>query len=328
MTSTKPFVAAAVQAAPVFLDRAATIAKACDLIADAASRGAKLIVLPETFVPSYPSWIWVLPLTQRAEWSQLHAELLANAVTVPGPETEVLGQAARAAGAWVAIGINELNDTSRGTLYNTLLIFAPDGTLVSRHRKLMPTGSERLVWARSEEADLRVFDTELGRLSGLICWENYMPLARYALYAQGAQVHLAPTWDKSEQWLATMRHVAREGRAFVIGCCSAVRRSDIPERYGFRELFASDWVNTGNSLIVDPEGVVLAGPLAEQEGILLAEIDPAKASGARWLFDAAGHYDRPDLFTFAVKDKADRESPLRARPARRRRGGGGSGAHS
>ena len=261
-------------------------------------------MLPETFIPTYPSWIWVLPLTRRAEWSALHGELIANAVTVPGPETQALGAAAKAANAWVAIGINELNDTSRGSLYNTLLLFGPDGTLLSRHRKLMPTGTERLVWTRSEVADLRVFDTDLGRLSGLICWENYMPLARYALYAQGAQVHMAPTWDKSDQWLATMRHVAREGRAYVIGCCSAVRRSDVPERYAFRELFGSEWLNTGNSLIVDPEGSVIAGPLEKQEGILLAEIDPAMASGSRWLFDAAGHYDRPDLFTFGVKEPA------------------------
>ena len=300
----KPFLAAAVQAAPVFLDRAATVEKACALIADAASRGAKLIVLPETFVPAYPAWVWFLPLTRRAEVMQLYRELVENAVDVPGPDVDRLGVAARDAGAWVAIGVNERNAGRSGTtLYNTLLLFDDSGRLIERHRKLMPTGGERMVWTPGEPVPLKVHDTPRGRLGQLICWENYMPLARYALYEQGAQIHLAPTWDKSDQWLASMRHIAREGRVFVISVCQALHRDHVPDRYKFKDTFPSglEWVNVGNSLIVDPDGVVLAGPCEAREEILLAEIDPGKASGSRWIFDAAGHYDRPDLFSFSQR---------------------------
>ncbi|TMQ72186.1 MAG: carbon-nitrogen hydrolase family protein [Candidatus Eisenbacteria bacterium] len=319
----RAFRAAAVQAAPVFLDRDATIEKACDLIADAAREGARLIVLPEAFVPAYPAWVWVLPLTRRAEIAQLYAELVSQSIAVPGPETERLAAAARAARAFVTIGVNERNDqASRTTLFNTLLMFDDEGRLRRRHRKLMATGGERMVWAASQEADLVVEDTPLGRLSGLICWENYMPLARYALYAQGAEVHVAPTWDRSEQWLATLRHVAREGRAWVIGCCQALHRSGVPARYAFLNAFppGTEWINPGNSAIVDPEGLVVAGPLEAREGILHAEIEPGRAQGSRWIFDAAGHYSRSDLFTFAVNDGAQASvAAPRAKAKMRRR---------
>ena len=300
----EPFLAAAVQAAPVFLDRAATVEKACALIADAGARGARLIVLPETFVPAYPAWVWFLPLTRRAEVMQLYRELVENAVDVPGPDVEQLGAAARAAGAWVAVGVNERNTGRSGTtLYNTLLLFDDSGRLVERHRKLMPTGGERMVWTPGEPVPLKVHDTPRGRLGQLICWENYMPLARYALYEQGAQIHLAPTWDKSDQWLASMRHIAREGRVFVISVCQALHRDQVPDRYAFKDTFPAglEWVNVGNSLIVDPDGVVLAGPCEGREETLFAEIDPGKAAGSRWIFDAAGHYDRPDLFVFSQR---------------------------
>ncbi len=301
----RPFLAAAVQAAPVFLDRDATVEKACGLIAGAAREGARLIVLPETFVPAYPAWVWLLPPTRRADLAALYRDLVEQSVTVPGPEVERLGRAARDACAWVAIGVNERNAERSGTTrYSTLLMYDDEGRLVSRHRKLMPTGAERLVWTQGERADLKVHDTPLGRLSGLICWENYMPLARYALYAQGAQIHLAPTWDKSVQWIASMCHVAREARAWVIGCCQALHRDHVPDRLPFKDAIPRDaeWINVGNSLIVDPEGVVVAGPLAGREGILCAEIDQGRAAGSRWIFHAAGHYSRPDLFEFAVRE--------------------------
>ena len=310
--SARAFRAAAVQAAPVFLDRAATVEKACDLIADAARQGARLIVLPEAFVPAYPAWVWVLPLTRRAEVVALYGELVEQSMTVPGPETERLAAAAKAAKAWVAIGVNERNADRSGTsLYNTLLIFDPDGCLQARHRKLMPTGGERLVWTPGERADLQVYDTPLGKVSGLICWENYMPLARYALYARGAEIHLAPTWDKSEQWIASMRHIAREGRAWVIACCQALHRDHVPDRYPFKDAFppSTGWINVGNSVIVDPDGGIVAGPLEGREGILHAEIDPSKASGSRWIFDAAGHYSRSELFDFAVREYGGNGAP-------------------
>jgi nitrilase len=300
----KPFLAAAVQAAPVFLERDATVDKACTLIARAAAEGARLIVLPEAFVPAYPAWVWFLPLTRRADIAMLYRTLVEQSVDVPGPEVARLGAAARAAGAWVAVGVNERNTGHSGTtLYNTLLLFDDQGRLVEWHRKLMPTGGERLIWTAGEPVPLQVHDTPHGRLGQLICWENYMPLARYALYEQGAQIHLAPTWDKSEQWLASMRHIAREGRLFVISVCQALHRDMVPDRFPFKDLLPAGlaWLNVGNSLIVDPDGNVLAGPCEAKEGILYAEIDPGKASGSRWIFDAAGHYNRPDLFVFSQR---------------------------
>jgi nitrilase len=322
VTSPRPYLAAAVQAAPVFLDRDATVDKACALIAEAAAKGAKLIVLPEAFVPAYPAWIWTLPLTRRPDVAALHRALVENAVDVPGPEVERLAGAARAARAWVAIGVNERNSEASGTsIYNTLLLFDDQGRLVERRRKLMPTGAERMVWANGEAVPLRVHDTPLGRLSSLICWENYMPLARYALYERGAQVHLAPTWDKSDQWIAGMRHIAREGRMFVIGCCQALHRDQVPDTWPFKDTLPAnaEWINVGNSLIVDPDGLLLAGPVAEQETTLFAEIDPGRSSGLRWIFDAAGHYNRTDLFTFSMRgDEAPAAAPADGpRPARR-----------
>jgi nitrilase len=311
MTGPAPFTAAVVQASPVFLDRDATVEKACGLIAMAGARGAKLVVLPEAYVPAYPAWVWYLPLTRRPDVAKLYRALVENAIDVPGPETERLGLAARDAGAWVAIGVNERNaKASRTTLYNTGLLFDDRGALVEARRKLMPTGGERLVWTPGEPVPLRVHDTPLGRVGALICWENYMPLARFALYEQGVQIHLAPTWDYSEAWLASMRHVAREGRTWVIGCSQAVRRDEIPDHLPFKDAIPEslEWINAGNSVVVDPDGGVVAGPLARAHDTLYVEIDPGRAAGSRWIFDAAGHYHRPDLFHFAMRAPATPEA--------------------
>jgi nitrilase len=302
--SLAPFRVAAVQHAPVFLDRDATVAKACFHVAEAGRLGAKLVVFPEAFVPAYPDWVWVLPPRERAAISRLYAELLANAITVPGPETERIGRAARDAGAQVVIGVNERNSEASGSsLYNTLLFFDAEGRLYARHRKLIPTGGERLVWSQGDGSTLAVHPTPLGRLCGVICWENYMPLLRYSMYAWGAQLYVAATWDRGDAWLATLRHIAREGRVFVISCCMALRRSDIPDRYDFKRLYAPgrDWINVGDSAILNPDGEFLAGPLHERQGLLLADIDPVQYAGARWMFDAAGHYARPDLFQLTVR---------------------------
>jgi nitrilase len=299
-----PFKVAAVQHAPVFLDRDATIDKACALIAEAGRAGAKLVVFPEAFVPAYPDWVWVLPARERAALSGLYAELVANAVSVPSVATERLGQAAREAGAQVVIGVNERNAEASGTsLYNSLLFFDADGKLYARHRKLIPTGGERLVWAQGDGSTLAVHATPLGRLCGVICWENYMPLTRYAMYAWGAQLYIAATWDRGDPWLATLRHIAREGRVFVIGCCMGLRDADIPARYEFKRLYppGREWINAGDSAVLNPDGSFIAGPLHERQGILYAEIDPMQYAGPRWMFDAAGHYARPDLFQLTVR---------------------------
>ena len=302
-TLPRPFVAAAVQATPVFMDREGSTDKACALIAEAAGKGAELVVLPEAFIPSYPSWVWVLPIAERAEVAALHRLMVEQAVRVPGPVTERLGLAARAARAWVALTVDEAGPA--GTIYNTLLLFDPDGRLVESRRKLMPTGGERLIWKAGEPVAPRVHDTPLGRVGGLLCWENYMPLARYALYREGLQVLVSPTWDRADAWVASMRHIAREGRTFVIGCCQVVRRDDIPDSRPFkRYLPDKEWLNDGNSVIVDPDGGLLAGPLTAREGILLAEIDPGRTLGSRWIFDSVGHYQRDDVFEFGIRGAA------------------------
>jgi len=296
---------AAVQATPVFLDRDATIEKACDRIAEAAKNGAKLVVFPESFVPGYPDWVWIVPAGRGAMLSKLHGRLLANAVSVPGGAVERIAEAARRANTHVAIGVTERNDEASGaTMFNTLLFFNERGEMTGRHRKLVPTGGERLVWAQGDASGLRVHETSIGRIGGLICWENYMPLARYALYAAGVQIYVAPTWDHGEGWLATLRHIAREGRTFVVGCSIAIRRRDmgeIADLYDTRE-----WVNPGGSAIIDPKGNVIAGPVNEREEIVYADIDLEAARGAKWDLDTAGHYARPDIFELTI----DREPRL------------------
>lgn len=298
------FTIAAVQACPVYMDLEATTEKACELIAAAGREGAELAVFPEAFLPGYPLWVWFIPPGQTRPLREVYAELHRNSVTVPGETTDRLSEAARAAGVTVAIGINERNsEASDSTIFNTLLYIGADGTLLGKHRKLMPTAAERLVWGMGDGSDLEVFATSFGRLGGLLCWENYMPLARYALCAWGEQIHVAPTWDRGEPWLSTMRHVAKESRCFVVGCCTAMHVSDIPDRFSFKEEYmgaVDGWVNPGDSLIVDPDGKVVAGPAHEEETILYAEVRPDQLTGPRFQLDIAGHYARPDVFRLQI----------------------------
>jgi nitrilase len=301
---------AAVQAAPVFLNREATMDKAEQLIAEASREGARLVVFPETFVPAYPDWVWAIPPGRGSLLGELYSELVDQSVTVPGPATERLGEAARAAGSYVAIGVNERNTAaSDGSLYNTLLYFDPQGNFIGKHQKLVPTAPERMVWAPGSGSTLEVYDTSIGKLSGLICWENYMPLARYAMWAWGAQIHIAPTWDRGEPWISTLRHTAKEGRVYVLGCGSALRRDDIPDSYAFKQNLSTetDWVNPGDSVIIDPDGKFIAGPVRNEETILYAEMEPRNLRGPRYQLDVAGHYSRPDIFQLTV-DRSERPS--------------------
>jgi len=295
---------AAVQAAPVFLDLEATLAKTRDLVARAAREGARLAVFPETFLPGYPLWVWFIPSGHTHPLRELYTELHAGSITIPGPETDALAAMAREHQITIAIGVNERNTGgSETSLYNTLLVLGPDGSILSRHRKLVPTAGERLVWAQGDGSDLDVVDLPFGKLSGLICWENYMPLARYALAAQGAQIHVAPTWDRGEPWTSSMRHIAKESRAFVVGCCSAMRKADIPDRFDFKAKYlgeVGEWINPGGSLIADPDGKLVAGPALEEETILYADVRPDQLVGPRWQLDVAGHYARPDVFELRV----------------------------
>lgn len=304
----EPFIVAAAQAAPIFLDRDATIDKACKLIAEAGAAGAKLVVFPECFIPTYPLWVWFIRPAETRALRELYSELLENAVEIPSQPVDRLRDAAREAGLVVAIGVNERNSEASGsTLFNSTLVIGSDGDILGKRRKLMPTVGERIVHGQGDGSTLEVFDTAFARLSCLTCWENYMPLARYAMWAWGAQIHLAPTWDRGEPWLSTLRHTAKEGRVYVLGCCSAMHRDDIPDRYSFKESIPPDveWVNPGDSVIINPDGKVLAGPVRNEETILYAEIDPRELRGPRFQLDVAGHYGRPDIFQLTV-DRRER----------------------
>jgi nitrilase len=312
--------AAAVQATPVFLHRDETVDKSVRLIKEAGSNGAGLIVFPETFIPTYPDWVW-----RAGVWDglskKLYGMLLENSVVVPSPATEALGRAAKRAKAYVSMGVNEREEHG-STIFNAQLYFGPDGTLLGKHRKLMPTGGERLVWGYGDGSTLVTFDTPFGRLGGLTCWENYMPLARYAMYAQGIDVWCAPTWDNGEAWIATLRHIAREGRVFVIGVAPLLRGSDVPEDVpGHGELWKGedDWMNEGYSSIVGPEGDILAGPLVKEEGILYAELDASVARASRSQFGAVGHYSRSDIFQLTVDTSENRPAIEAQRPTAGRR---------
>jgi nitrilase len=301
------FKIAAVQACPTFLDLDSSVDKACTLIREAGKEGAVLAAFPEAFLPGYPVWVWFIPPGHTAPLRELYALLVENAVTIPSDTTNRLCDAAREAGIAVTIGINERNVESSGsTLYNTILYIGPDGTIRGKHRKLIPTAGERLVWGQGDGSDLDVHEFPFGRVGGLICWENYMPLARYAMTAWGTEIFVAPTWDRGEPWLSTLRHVAKEGRCFVLGSCSAMAKSDIPDSLSFKEQYlqsVDEWVNPGLSVIVDPDGKIVAGPAEKEETILYAEVSRDLITGPRFQLDVAGHYARPDVFELIVRRK-------------------------
>jgi nitrilase len=299
---------AVVQAAPVLFNRDATLAKACDLIAEAARRGARLVLFPEAFIPAYPRGMgFGAVVGSRSREGRLSWQLYwENSVAVPGPAVDILGAASREAGVFLAIGVIERDSRfSGGTLYCTLLYFGPDGGLLGVHRKLKPTGSERLIWGEGDGSTLTVIATEFGRIGGLICWENYMPLARMAMYAKGVDIYLAPTADARDSWQSTLRHIACEGRCFVLGCNQFVTKDMYPQQIrDSGELDDQpDVICRGGSAIVSPMGEVLAEPLFGQEGMLVKEIDLAEVVRARYDFDVVGHYSRPDVFRLIVNEK-------------------------
>ena len=260
--------------------------------------GASLVAFPEGFVPTYPDWVWRTKPWADGEW---YARWIDQCVDVPGPACDALGDIARENEAYLAVPVNERDG---GTVYNTLLYFGPDGALLGKHRKLVATGGERLAWGMGDGSTLPVFDTPFGRLGGLICWENYMPLARAAMYEQGIDILLAPTWDNSDVWVSSMRHIAKEGRCYVLGITSCLRASDVPADIpGRNEIYEGDddWMSRGNTVIVDPYGHILAGPISETESILYAQVDPAVVRQSRREFDVVGHYARPDVFRLSVR---------------------------
>jgi nitrilase len=304
VTLNSGFTVAAVQAAYVLLDRGATVARVEQLVADAAALGAELVALPEAFVPGTPLWIDSARIWDGdGPW---YARLVEQAVVVPGPVTARLGAIARTNRVHLVIGVQE-REPYGTTIYNTVLYFGADGRLINKHRKLMPTGSERTVWGQGDGSTLEVVPTPLGRLGGLICWETYMPVARFHLYAQGVEVWLAPTLACGDGWVATMQHIAREGRMWVVGVNPCLRQDQIPADLPDRDRIApapepgdGEWIEPGNSVICDPSGQLVAGPLRHEEGILTARIDLTQVAELRRFFDATGHYNRPDVFSLTV----------------------------
>ena len=309
MSDALPIVKAAViQAAPILFDREATVAKACHLIQEVAAAGAQLILFPEAFIPAYPRGLsFGTVVGSRSPQGRLTWQRYwANGVDVPGLATETLGEAAREAGVYLAMGVVERDSQfSGGTLFCTTLYFGPDGNLLGKHRKLKPTAAERLIWGEGDGSTLTVLETELGKIGGLICWENYMPLARMAMYGKGVELYLAPTADQRDSWQATLRHIACEGRCFVLGCNQFVTKEMVPQDLeGLEDLAAQpEILSRGGSAIISPLGEVLAGPLYDQEGILYADLDLADVARSKFDFDVVGHYARPDVFQLIVNEK-------------------------
>ncbi len=298
---------AVVQASPVMFDREATVEKTCRLIQEAAGKGAKLALFPEAFIPAYPKGLsFGTVVGNRTDAGRrIFQRYWENAVDVPGLETQILGKAARDADIYLAVGVIERDSqSSRGTLFCTLLYFGPDGQLMGIHRKLKPTAAERLIWGEGDGSTLAAFDTELGKIGGLICWENYMPLARTAMYNKGVEIYLAPTADARDTWHATLRHIACEGRCFVLGCNQFYTKEMYPaDLDGLEDLDEfPDILCRGGSAIIAPLGEVLAGPLYDKEDILVADLDLGQIARSRFDFDVVGHYARPDVFRLIVNE--------------------------
>lgn len=301
---------ATAQLAPVWLDTAATVSKAVDVIAEVGRAGARLVALPEVFVPGYPYWNWIMSPLEGSPWFRRLSE---QSILVPGPETAALGAAAADAGVTVVIGVNERHPASAGTLYNTNLVIGPDGTLLGRHRKLVPTWAEKLTWGGGDGSSLRLYDSGAGKLGTLACGENTNTLARFALLAQGEQVHVAnyPAFPFNQQYdmsaAISLRAGAHsfEGKLHTIVSCSAMAPDiidalgDTPERRKLLE-------QTPNALsgVFGPDGQMVAGPLIDDEGILYADIDPAAGTEAKQMHDIVGHYNRFDVFQLTVRGQA------------------------
>ncbi len=299
---------AVVQAAPILFDRDASVEKACQLIREAATENVELILFPEAFIPAYPRGLsfGMVVGSRKPEGRDLWQRYWDNAVEIPSPATDKLGDTVREAGIYLAMGIIERDtEFSGGTLYCTTLYFSPEGEIIGKHRKLKPTGSERLIWGEGDGSTLTVLETELGKIGGLICWENYMPLARMAMYGKGVEIYLAPTADSRDTWQATMQHIACEGRCFVLGCNQFVTKDMYPDDLQkHAELTEQpDGMCRGGSVIISPLGEIIAGPLYDQEGILYAELDLEEVVRAKLDFDVVGHYARPDVFQLIINEE-------------------------
>ena len=298
---------ALVQAGSVVMEREETTAKAVRLVGEAAAKGAKLVLLPEAFIPAYPrglslgSKIGSRSPGGRADWLRYWQ----NSVPIPSDTTASLARAARDNSVYLCAGVIERDaDHGGGTLYCTIVYYGPDGSYLGKHRKLKPTAAERLIWGEGDGSTLTTIDTPYGRVGGLICWENYMPLARMAMYLKGVHIYLAPTADQRERWQATLRHIALEGRCFVLGCNQYVTKSMYPsDLASYHELAGEPEVlSRGGSAVIGPDGEYVAGPVWDREEVIIADLDLSAVPASRFDFDPVGHYARPDVFELKVRE--------------------------
>lgn len=301
-TQFEKYLAAVVQAAPVFLNRQSTVEKACRLIREAGKNGAKLVAFPEAWIPTFPHWPRALPVGERelsqAAWVRLYEE----SVEIPSPDTQAMGEAAREAGCHVVMGINERSREPGATLYNTLLFLSDQGQVLGKRRKLLPTYEERCCWGSGNASDLVVFETRLGSLGGLICGEHYHPLLRHAMAIKGEQVHVA-VWPKGEQTDHTAdllsRSHALESQVYVLKACGILTADQVPDDFPLKN--RTVWNMDGGSGIIGPDGRYVAGPVYKEEKIIYAEIDPKAILKEKWKVDTAGHYSRNDVIQIVIQ---------------------------
>lgn len=296
------FRVAVCQSASAGFDAGKSVERLAAMAETAASNGARIAVFPEAFIGGYPKRLdyGVKVGLRTPEGREFYRQYWEGAIDVPGPHTARLAEIAHDAGIYLVTGVIERDG---GTLYCTVLFFSPNGELLGKHRKLMPTGAERLIWGFGDGSTLPVFDTPFGKLGAVICWENYMPLMRMAMFAKGISIYCAPTVDDRETWLASMRHIALEGRTFVLSACQFARRSDYPDSYPIAPAMEPENILIrGGSCIIGPMGEILAGPVYDEEAVLTADCDPGDIARAKFDFDVSGHYSRPDVFQLKVNE--------------------------
>ena len=295
-----------VQDSPVFFNKQKTLEKVEKLTRAQAALGCKLLVFPESFIPGYPrGFTFGAKVGSRnSEGRKLYATYYDNSLDLESEDLKFLETLAKENSIYLVIGVTEKENVS-GSLYCSMLYISPETGLLGVHRKIKPTGTERVIWGEASGKDLATFETKIGKLGGLICWENYMPLARMSMYKKGVEIYLAPTADARPSWTITMQHIALEGRCFVLGCNQYITKSMVPEEY--QKLLAAEpeVLCRGGSIIVSPLGKVLAGPLFDTHGVLVAELDLAEVQQSKLDFDVIGHYARDDIFEFRVKDQPE-----------------------
>lgn len=295
-----------VQDSPVFFDKAKTLEKMETIITVNAEKGCDLIVFPESFIPGYPrGFSFGAVIGSRTdEGKRLFTKYHKNSISLKGPEMDQLVKIAKQNNVYLCVGITEKQETN-GSLFCSMVYISPENGLLGVHRKIKPTGTERLIWAEADGKSLTTYDTKIGKLGGLICWENYMPLARMSMYRKGVEIYIAPTADSRKEWTSTMKHIALEGRCFVLGCNQYYTKSMYPEEYRREAEHEEEKMCEGGSIIVSPKGQIIAGPLFGESGVLIANLDLDEVQDSKLDFDVVGHYARNDIFKLEIQDQPD-----------------------